>query len=151
MELGIHDASRAVWEAATVEEARQRSIELTGRSIAAQTWALRSKVLEADAVARLDRRIHEVHPEVSFAELARHSLRHPKSSWAGFTERRQLLAKAGIELPDDLGIAGAAGVDDVLDAAVAAWTAARIAAGTAIALPDEPIIGSDGHAAAIWR
>jgi predicted RNase H-like nuclease len=64
--------------------------------------------------------------------------------------RRRLLASNGIELPDDLQDAGAAGVDDVLDAAAAAWSAARIAGGTARSFPPEPESGSDGHRAAIW-
>jgi Protein of unknown function (DUF429) len=43
------------------------------------------------------------------------------------TFRRQLLAEAGICLPDDLGSAGEkAAPDDVLDAAAAAWTALRV-------------------------
>jgi hypothetical protein len=54
--------------------------------------------------------------------------------------RRRLLADtAGIVLPDDLGPAGrAAAVDDVLDAAAAAWTARRVAHGQARPLPDPP-------------
>jgi predicted RNase H-like nuclease len=60
------------------------------------------------------------------------------------------LRAAGIELPDDLGEAGAAGVDDVLDAAAVAWSAHRIARGMARSLPEQPEPGPDGHAAAIW-
>src|ERR1022692_348335 len=46
--------------------------------------------------------------------------------------RRHLLADAGIVLAGNLGIAGErAGVDDVLDAAAAGWTALRVARGQA--------------------
>jgi predicted RNase H-like nuclease len=41
-------------------------------------------------------------------------------------------------VPDDLGAAGRAGADDVLDAAAVAWTASRLAAGTAVSFPDPP-------------
>jgi len=60
--------------------------------------------------------------------------------------RRRLLARHGIVLGDDLGPAGAASVADVLDAAVVAWSADRIAAGRAEALP-----AGAGRIGAIWR
>lgn len=54
-------------------------------------------------------------------------------------------------MPDDLGAAGEqARVDDVLDAAVVAWTAQRVAAGEARPLPDPPETFSDGIPCAIW-
>lgn len=49
-----------------------------------------------------------------------------------------MLKDAGIVIPDHLGNAKAAGTDDVLDAAAAAWSAKRIATGTAVSLPDPP-------------
>lgn len=142
---------RLIWEAETIEEARRRSLEFTGQSISSQTYALRPRILEADEIARRDRRVHEVHPEVSFADLAGGHLAHPKSTWAGVVLRRRVLDEHGIEIPEELGPAGVAGVDDVLDAAIAAWSAMRIANGNARSLPDPPHVGSDGHASAIWR
>ena len=41
-------------------------------------------------------------------------------------------------------------VDDLLDAAAVAWTAARFARGDARRVPDPPERFSDGVAAAIW-
>jgi len=65
--------------------------------------------------------------------------------------RRRLLATAGLRLCGDLGLAGLdVGVDDVLDAAVAAWTARRVLAGEAVSLPDPPERFGDGLPAAIW-
>ncbi|WP_366925089.1 DUF429 domain-containing protein [Nocardioides sp. REDSEA-S30_B4] len=56
-----------------------------------------------------------------------------------------------MELLYDLGPAGrSAGVDDVLDAAVACWSASRYAAGVALAYPDPPEDLGDGWPAAIW-
>jgi predicted RNase H-like nuclease len=43
-----------------------------------------------------------------------------------------------------------AAVDDVLDAAIAAWTARRVAHGQAQAMPDPPEFFSDNLPAAIW-
>jgi predicted RNase H-like nuclease len=92
----------------------------------------------------------EVHTEVSFAALAGAPLAHRKASWAGAEERRALLAAAGVHLGRDLGAAGAAAVDDVLDAAVVAWSARRVALGTARSHPDPPQRAPDGWPAAIW-
>ena len=141
---------REVWEAPDIKAAREVMRSLTGGSISAQTYALAPRVLEADAIAREDERIHEVHPEVSFAKMAGRHLDASKASWAGIMDRLRLLTAVGIELPDDLGTAGEAGVDDVLDAAAAAWSATRIAEGHAGTLPDDPTLGPDGHRAAIW-
>jgi predicted RNase H-like nuclease len=141
---------RAVWEAPDPATARARCIELTGASVSAQTLAIGAKVLEADALARVDPRLREVHPEVSFAALAGAPLRHPKSSWSGLQQRLALLGGAGIELPGDLGPAGEAGPDDVLDAAIVAWSADRIATGQATSLPPDPQPGDDGLVPAIW-
>jgi predicted RNase H-like nuclease len=41
-------------------------------------------------------------------------------------------------------------VDDVLDAAIAAWTARRVARNEAQAMPDPPEVFSDGIPSAIW-
>jgi len=141
---------RAVWEAPDIDTARRISLELTGKSVSAQTYALRPKVLEADQLALRDGGLYEVHPEVSFRALAGHELTASKASWAGVEMRVDLLARAGIRLPSDIGEAGVAGVDDVLDAAVVAWSAARIARGLARSLPEPPVVGPDGLAAAIW-
>lgn len=141
---------RAVWAAGSAEEARALSVAIDGVSVSAQTLALGAKVLEADALARVDARLREVHPEVSFTALAEDHLAYPKSTWAGLCQRMELLERAGILVPSDLGAAGAAGPDDVLDAAVVAWSATRIARGEAYSLPHPPVRGAGGMAAAIW-
>lgn len=125
---------------------------LAGAGVSAQAFALRTKLLQVDAWVRpTDLRVVEVHPEVSFAALAGVPLPDPKTTWAGATHRRRLLAGVGIEIPDDLGRAGSgAAVDDVLDAAAAAWSARRVARGQAHSMPDQPEVFSDGLPAAIW-
>jgi predicted RNase H-like nuclease len=115
-------------------------------SLSAQSFAIGKKILEVEAC--LDDRVFEVHPEVSFAALAGRHLAHPKRSWNGQHERRRLLAHAGLELPDAIS-AGEAPVDDVLDAAAAAWSAGRKARGIAETLPADPPT-QDGRIVAIW-
>jgi predicted RNase H-like nuclease len=118
--------------------------------VSAQTFALRPRVLEADVLAGRDQRLHEVHPEVSFRELAGRPVATPESTWAGVRERSDLLQTVGIQLPPDLDEAGQAGVDDILDAAVVAWTAHRIALGAAHPLPDPAERDPRGRPMAIW-
>ena len=60
---------------------------------------------------------------------------HNKKTWGGSRARLSLLKSAGIELPDALGDVDGVGMDDVIDAAAAAWSARRIAARSALAFP----------------
>ncbi len=127
--------------------------ELTGGGVSAQAYALRPKLLEVDAWVRggTAGEVVEGHPEISFRCLLGERVAVGKKTWAGAAQRRALLTGAGIVLADDLGEAGRrAGVDDVLDAAVLAWTARRVAAGEAARFPDPPEVFSDGLPAAIW-
>jgi predicted RNase H-like nuclease len=141
---------RAALEAADYATAAGLSRRLAGEGISRQAFALQTKILQVDRwVRQAPHRVVEVHPEASFAELAGATLQSRKSCWAGIVLRRRLLAAAGISLPDDLGLAGGkAGVDDVLDAAAAAWTAVRVLRGQALATPPE--VFSDGLPCAIW-
>jgi predicted RNase H-like nuclease len=106
------------------------------RGISIQAYGLRVKLFEANLVAEADSRVHEVHPEVSFREMAGHPLLHAKKTWAGIMTRRRLLEDVGACPPDEPGAASGVAPDDVADAAAAAWSAHRIATGTASALPD---------------
>jgi len=139
---------RPVWLVADYATANRRCRELTGRGMSAQAWGLRVRLLEADRFRRGHvGPLYEVHPELSFAALAGAPLAESKHSAAGLARRRALLAAAGIVLPDR--VAGAA-EDDLLDAAAVAWSARRIAAGTARVLPDPPVQrGDDGFEIAI--
>jgi predicted RNase H-like nuclease len=142
---------RAVWKQEDIwyddswEQANQRCKQLFGHGLPRQTWGLRVKLREAnECLATGKYPLHEVHPEVSFAAMNGHQpLKHSKISWTGHITRRALLAEHGIELPDQLGKAGKARLDDVLDAAAAAWSAHRIATGHASRLPTEPSSGQE--------
>jgi predicted RNase H-like nuclease len=120
-----------------------------GLGVSAQAHALGPRILHVTELARTDSRLYEVHPEVSFRAMnGGLPLRHRKKSAGGAVERLELLRRHGIEL-DRLEAAGATPLHDVLDAAAAAWSSQRIAAGSACSLPDPPEI-VEGSAVAIW-
>jgi predicted RNase H-like nuclease len=134
------------------QQASALNRQLTGSGISRQAFNLRDKILQVDEwLPHAPCPVVEVHPELSFAMLGGAPLTDSKSTWAGAVRRTRLLADAGIEISGDLGLAGRqVGVDDVLDAAAVAWTAARVARGAARCLPAPPERFSDGILCAIW-
>jgi predicted RNase H-like nuclease len=138
--------------APTHAEATAISKKVTGRGLSRQSFALAPKILETERwVASTPIPVWEVHPEVSFTIMMGRPAASPKSTWAGLQERQRALAHAGIDL-DNIGPAGErAGADDVLDAAAAAWSAARLYRGGGISLPDPPeTIPDSATPVAIW-
>lgn len=131
--------------AAAVAVCRRLKVQV----LSLQAYSLAAKIFEVETVARIDPRVVEVHPEVSFAAMRGQPLQHPKKSWAGMRQRLKLLAAAGIDLPNDLPDAGEVPPFDVIDAAAAAWSARRYLGSEA-----EPIgpLQSDraGRAVTIW-
>lgn len=143
---------RSAIEAKSLAEANEVSRGVIGKGVSAQSFALARKILEVDRFVRnANRTVIEVHPEVSFRELAGYDL-ESKHTWAGIHQRQRLLAKGGMRIQRDLGEAGrVAGIDDILDAAVAAWTAKRFHAGDASCIPDIPEdFGDGGPTGVIW-
>jgi predicted RNase H-like nuclease len=134
---------RAVLEAPTYSDARRVAVELTGKSVSSQSYALRHRILEVDEHAHRDERVIEVHPEVSFSELAHRPLLS-KHRTDGLAERRALLEEAGIEVPDSV---PRIAEPDLLDATIAAWSARRYARGEALPLPK----GHESRIGAVWR
>ncbi|TCM39612.1 DUF429 domain-containing protein [Kribbella sp. VKM Ac-2568] len=143
---------RAALLAATHPEAVEVNRDHAGQGLSVQAYGLRVKLFEIDKwVRQATMQVVEVHPEVSFAFLAGRPLTVRKSTWAGVERRRALLQDAGIHLTGELGLSGlAVGVDDVLDAGAAAWSARRVAAGEATSLPNPPETFADGWPSAIW-
>lgn len=136
-------------EAETHAEATAIAVEIIGRGISAQAFALKDRIREVKAVRRSDKRLIEVHPEVSFCAMNDAvPLEFSKRTWGGQAERRALLASHRIKLPKSLGEADVVPVDDILDAAAAAWTAARYAQSRAESLPEGR---KPGTALTIWR
>jgi predicted RNase H-like nuclease len=131
---------RTVWEQASYQAASQRCRELTGQGLSVQTWGLRARLLEADRYrGGCPHPLYEVHPELAFRAMAGAPLAYSKHTPAGRELRRELLSRAGIELPPiPPARAPRAPVTDTLDAAAVAWSAWRIATGRAVVIPDRP-------------
>jgi predicted RNase H-like nuclease len=135
---------RAALEARTFSEANEITRTVTGKGLSQQAFALGKKILEVHALAEVDERVIEMHPEVSFCELSGSHVFESKHTPEGLERRREILADAGIKLPGAVrGIPEA----DLLDAAVGAWTAARYSAGKAQPVP----AGHADRLGAIWR
>lgn len=102
--VGVHDPTRAALDSPDHRTASAR------KSRASQGGDLPSSdpncARWSGGFARPTIAVVEVHPEVSFAELADAPLTVRKSTWAGAECRRQLLADAGVLLAGDLGEAG---------------------------------------------
>ncbi len=119
-----------------------------GLAVSAQAHALGRRILHVTELARSDRRIHEIHPEVSFRAMNKtQPLRHRKKSAGGALERIELLRQHGIEL-GRLDTAASTPLDDVVDAAAAAWSAHRVLTRMARSLPEPPEM-IDGYPVAI--
>ncbi len=110
------------------DAARRASISATGKSLSKQTWNLLPAIAEVDALAD-DDRIVECHPELAFALMHGHPVDERKKTPQGREVRLGLLRRW---LPD---LGDPAYGDDGLDALACAWSAARIASGSAITLP----------------
>jgi predicted RNase H-like nuclease len=130
-----------VLEAPTYEEARAICVARGWQKPSIQSYGMRHRIFEIARLAAADERVIELHPEVSFRELLERTL-SPKRTGSGGSERRLALADAGIDLTDL-----PHPLDDVLDAAVAAWSATRYAHGKALPLPH----GYQTRVGAIWR
>jgi len=142
---------RDVLDAPDHATANRRCRDRYGRGLSVQAWNLVPKMLEVEPSWHDEPdRIFEVHPELSFTTMGGAPVEHSKRTWAGQRARAGLLAAMGIHVPDELGAAGAAGPDDVLDAAAVAWSAARIAAGEHRCVPDPPERDDANRPIAIW-
>ncbi len=126
----------------------------TGAGISRQAYALRAKILEVDrwrAAGLAPCPVVEIHPELSFTTMLGHPPTATKKSWQGMVERRAALEAHGIDLSCvDPAVGAAVGIDDLLDAAVVAWSAERVQRGVARPHPDPPTVADDGGALAIW-
>jgi predicted RNase H-like nuclease len=131
----------AVLAAPTYEEAKAICVGRGWPKPSIQSYGMRHRIFEIARLAASDERVFEVHPEVSFRELIGRTP-SPKKTGVGGSERRLALADAGIDLPDL-----PHPLDDVLDAAVTAWSAKRYAQGDALHLPE----GNQARIGAIWR
>lgn len=127
---------RDVLAASDYADARRRSVAASRRSLSAQSWHLVPRIADVDAALtpRMQDRVVEVHPELSFAAMAGEVLTSKRR--AGIEARLDALSRW---LPDAEGALARAPrparADDALDALAAAWSAARWSSGTARVLP----------------
>ncbi len=102
-----------------------------------QVYFLFDKLRQVDAALTptIQKRIREVHPELSFAAMNGGVALAPKKSPAGRAARVHLLERHGLTPPP---IPAGAQHDDLLDALAAGWSAARLAHGVGERLPHRP-------------
>ena len=153
-------------EASSFEDAQARAWAESRSGITQQAFFLCPKIkdvrgsVDKESCAEDARpRLAEAHPEVSFREMAGWPMRFHKSFQAGAAERLALLAEHFFNIVDSAVLspvpsipepdALCPGLDDVLDAAAAAWTARRLAMRRA-----EPLGGrltdDEGYPMTIW-
>jgi predicted RNase H-like nuclease len=133
--------ARMLLGAATYAEANRLSWTQLGRGLPAQTYGLFAKLREADACMTPEQQagVTESHPEVCFWALnGDEAMRYSKRTSEGRAERLGLLENVYGPAVRNLTLPRGAAWDDLYDACVLAWTAAHVAAGTAVHLPSEP-------------
>lgn len=137
---------RIMLTADTFEQACAAGRAHAGRALSRQAWNILPSIRAMDDFLEQDparpQRVREVHPELSFMLWNRGApMAHNKKRPPG---RRERIALVERDLPGALAAAerDLAGLryarDDLLDAMAALWSAARIARGAAIRLPEAP-------------
>jgi len=133
---------RPILHATTYEQACQRSLRADGKKISQQTFGILAKVKEVDQVTSpgIQNWVHEVHPELCFWALnGGKAMKFGKLTARGRDERMKLLSQPYPQIRNHLDHLESrlAGSDDLLDAAVAAWTAVRVGQRQSLHLPEE--------------
>jgi predicted RNase H-like nuclease len=151
--------------AAVMADDYRRSCEIALRTsepakkVSKQCFHLFPKIREIDRLMTpdLESRVHEAHPELGFWWLnGGRPMSLPKKvksrpSPAGIGERTALLCRHGYDRGFlDQPLARGAGRDDLIDAAVLALTATRIARGDGQSFPAAPERDGKGLRMAIW-
>jgi len=132
----------AVHAASYTEAIRINKSRSDGISIPPVTNAIRPRMREIDCVMSIDveRRVREIHPEVSFYAMnGRAALKYRKKSAEGETERLNLLRQNGFPEINWAAMEyrrSQVKRDDIIDACAAAWSAKRILKGTALHFPE---------------
>jgi predicted RNase H-like nuclease len=134
-------------------DASATNLRITGRGLSQQAWGIAPKIKQVDdaITPECQQWAFEVHPEVCFWAVAGgHPMTHRKKVSDGVDERIALLRTVLPDIDRHLqhrppGV----GKDDLLDAAVAAWTALRLSSGQARKVCD-PEQDGRGLAATIW-
>ena len=132
------------------EMASNISLEHCGKRLNRQSFAILEKIRQVDGLMTplLQRRVREIHPEISFWALNNKTpVLSKKKTLAGRVERIKLLSPIFSDLENFVAkvrIRDKVAADDVLDAVVAAWTAIKALIGKTKTLPDNPELDSKG-------
>jgi predicted RNase H-like nuclease len=149
---------RGVLSASSFEIACNISLQLSGKKLSKQTYAILPRIADVDRCLREDVRlietVREVHPEVCFTVWNENRpMKYPKLSGFGFVERLRLVDKRWPGSAERIREAHPNSVvsdDDILDAFAALWTALRIRVDGAVRIG--PAEGQDeaGLLSCIW-
>lgn len=126
------------------------SRKLSGKGLSKQSFFLLEKIRQVDDLMtpELQLRVREIHPEISFWSLnSKKPMPHTKKSNSGLSSRMKLLSLVFSDLKEIIAEAPKpkeVAPDDILDALVAAWTAAQVVMGNAKTLPESPEVDSEG-------
>jgi predicted RNase H-like nuclease len=120
----------------------REAAEASGGHLSPVSWRRARHIAEVDKVIApyWQRTVFEVHPELSFFQLADdRALRYPKRTRAGREEREAILRPKlpGAERLFDAALPGVKR-SQLLDAAACLWTARRIGARAVNRLPEDP-------------
>jgi predicted RNase H-like nuclease len=137
---------RGMLAATSHQEACQLGRQIDGRAISCQCYGILPKIREVDCAMspKLQERVFEVHPEVSFRALNQClPMLYAKKCVDGRRYRLDLLRPT---IPDiaDIRVDGRAAKDDVLDAAAVMWTAERICRDKAVGVTTVEEVDSKG-------
>ncbi len=149
---------RTVLGATSYKDACARSLAsgAGAKAISRQTFEIRDKIAKVDDLLRarsdLLRTVYEVHPEVCFRELAGRPMKHSKKSPAGRVERKEALGRYFADIEVTLADGKKAGLrdEDIFDAAVACWSAIRLAEGRGRSLVESIPRDKQGLTMTIW-
>ena len=144
---------RASLSAKNHDAASATNLRITGRGLSQQAWGIASKIKQVDdaITPQCQEWMFEAHPEVCFWALAgRRPMAYGKKTKSGVEERLGLLRPVFPDIEHYVqnrppGVAK----DDLLDSAVAAWTALRILKREARRVC-EPQQDTNGLAVSIW-
>lgn len=147
---------RPIFAATTRQQASVISQAANGRRVTCQTWAIVPKIQEIDAVLsanpKLQDRVFEVHPEVSFREWnGGNPFQDREKSQAGKAARQALIGNQVFAAARSVFTRKQAADDDIADAIAALWTAERKLVGRAQVIPGNPEVDPNGLRMEIWR
>lgn len=132
---------------------RLPEVQARGCRMTIQALKIMPKVEQIDRLITptLQARVFEVHPELSFAAMnGDRPLLSSKTRGPGRADRRALLEREGVTIPERPRPYREVKEDDVLDACAALWSARRIANGTAARVPEPPPVDARGLRMEIW-